>query len=147
MRFEAAVVVHGGGAPPLPPRTAAAFVRALARRLHVPHEGATVAFVDDMMMRDLNARFRGKDRPTDVLSFPSGERDHLGDIAIATPTARRQARRSGHSAAREARRLLLHGFLHLLGYDHDADDGKMAKVEARLRKKAGLPKGLIERVK
>jgi probable rRNA maturation factor len=133
MRFDASVVVRGGGEPPLPPRAAAAFVRALAARLRVPHEGATVAFVDDGAMREMNARFRGKDRSTDVLSFPSEEEGHLGDIAIATPTARRQARRRRHSAARETRLLLLHGFLHLLGYDHETDDGQMDLLEASLR--------------
>ena len=98
-------------------------------------------------MRALNRQFRGKDYATDVLSFPSEQRGFLGDIVIATGVLTRQARHAGHPIATELRVLSLHGLLHLLGYDHDADDGKMARVEVRLRKKAGLPAGLIERVR
>ena len=115
----------------------------------------TVAIVSDRRMRALNRQFRGKDYATDVLSFPSdpsaavrpGERGFLGDIVIAAGVLERQARDAGHSTAVELRVLSLHGLLHLLGYDHDGDDGKMAGVEARLRKKAGLPHGLIERAR
>ena len=84
-------------------------------------------------MRRLNRDFRGKDRTTDVLSFPDGEQERLGDIAICAPAARRQARRRGHAASRETRLLLLHGFLHLLGYDHETDDGQMDLLERGLR--------------
>ena len=113
----------------------------------------SVAIVSDRRMRALNRQFRGKDKVTDVLSFPSdpstslraGERGFLGDIVIAAGVAKRQARDAGHSAQTELRVLALHGLLHLLGYDHDDDDGKMARVEMRLRKKAGLKEGLIER--
>ena len=139
MAFDAQVVVQGGGAPPLAPRDAARFVRAVARRLCVPGSAA-VAFVDDEAMRDLNRRFRRKDRTTDVLSFPDGEPARgsgparLGDIAISVPTARRQARRRGHAASRETQLLLLHGFLHLLGYDHETDDGQMEMLERTLRR-------------
>lgn len=104
-----------------------------------------VAIVSDRRMRALNRQFRGKDYATDVLSFPSEERGFMGDIVIAAGVARRQARDAGHSIQTELRVLALHGLLHLLGYDHDADSGKMARAEARLRKKAGLPEGLIER--
>jgi probable rRNA maturation factor len=69
----------------------------------------------------------------------------LGDIVIARGVARRQARAAGHSERMELRVLALHGLLHLLGYDHESDDGQMSRVEARLRRKGGLPKGLIER--
>lgn len=93
----------------------------------------SIALVGDAEIHALNRDWRGKDRPTDVLSFPSGEDGHLGDIAIATPTARRQARRRRHPAAREARMLMLHGFLHLLGYDHETDDGQMELLERGLR--------------
>jgi probable rRNA maturation factor len=134
MSFEADVVVRGGGEPPLRPATTAAFVRRLARRLRVPHTSVTVAFLDDASMRALNRRYRRKDRPTDVLSFPDGEQGRLGDIAIATPTARRQARRRRHGAAHETRLLLLHGFLHLLGYDHETDEGEMTLLERSLRR-------------
>lgn len=104
-------------------------------------------------MRALNRQFRGKDAVTDVLSFPAQDRSvssvrsvaFLGDIVIADGVAKRQAKEAGHEIQTEIRVLALHGLLHLLGYDHDADDGKMARVEARLRKKAGLPAGLIER--
>jgi probable rRNA maturation factor len=96
-------------------------------------------------MRALNRQFRGKDMATDVLSFPSESRGFLGDIVIAAGVAARQARDAGHSVQTELRVLSLHGLLHLLGYDHETDDGQMARVEARLRKKARLPEGLIER--
>jgi probable rRNA maturation factor len=105
-----------------------------------------VALVSDTRMRALNRQFRGNDTVTDVLSFPAETRGFLGDVVIASGVAKKQAKAAGHSLNTEIRVLALHGLLHLLGYDHDADDGKMAKVEARLRKKAGLPKGLIERV-
>jgi probable rRNA maturation factor len=104
-----------------------------------------VALVSDRRMRALNRQFRGKDAVTDVLSFPAESRGFLGDIVIADGVAKRQAREAGHKIQTEIRVLALHGLLHLLGYDHDADDGKMARAEARLRKKAGLPAGLIER--
>jgi probable rRNA maturation factor len=70
---------------------------------------------------------------------------HLGDVVIARGVASRQARRARHSTATELRILALHGLLHLLGYDHDRDDGRMARVERRLRRKGGLRAGLIER--
>jgi probable rRNA maturation factor len=132
--FDAAVQTQGGGRPPLATRTAAGFLRALARRLSIPDRSVTVAFMDDDAIEALNERFRGKAGPTDVLSFPDGEAGHLGDIAISTPTARRQARRRRHGADREARLLMLHGFLHLMGYDHETDDGQMELLERCLRK-------------
>ena len=107
----------------------------------------SIAIVSDRRMRALNRQFRGKDKVTDVLSFPSDSRGFLGDIVIAAGVSKRQAREAGHSAATELRVLALHGLLHLLGYDHEADDGRMARAEARLRKKAGLPESLIERAR
>lgn len=111
----------------------------------------SIAVVSDRRMRALNRQFRGKDAATDVLSFPAthmpGVSSFLGDIVIASGVASRQAREAGHSVATELKVLALHGLLHLLGYDHDTDDGKMARAEARLRKKAGLREGLIERVR
>jgi probable rRNA maturation factor len=107
----------------------------------------SIAIVSDRRMRALNRQFRGKDAVTDVLSFPSEERGFLGDIVIAAGVSNRQAKDAGHSAQTEVKVLALHGLLHLLGYDHETDDGKMARVEARLRKKAGLKEGLIERVR
>ena len=121
-----------------------------------------VAIVPDATMRGLNERFRRVDKVTDVLSFPSekgtgtffpkpardGKRfpsPFLGEIVIARGMAARQARSLGHSVAKELRILALHGLLHLLGYDHEVDNGKMAGVEGRLRRRAGLPVGLIAR--
>jgi probable rRNA maturation factor len=116
----------------------------------------TVAVVSDARVRALNRDYRGVDAPTDVLSFPAAApalaRGHpparhrwLGDIAIARGVARRQARAHGHPEATEWRVLALHGLLHLLGYDHDADAGTMRRVEQRLRRRGGLGAGLIER--
>jgi rRNA maturation RNase YbeY len=91
-------------------------------------------------MAALNRRWRRKDRSTDVLSFPAGGGDlgFLGDIVISVPYAIRQARQRGQAPAREIDRLLLHGYLHLLGYDHEADEGEMERLEARLRKRFGI---------
>ena len=115
-----------------------------------------VAIVPDGRVRLLNRQYRGKDAATDVLSFPAaapsalrrGKPDNrgvLGDIVIAAGVARRQARDAGHSLTTELRVLALHGLLHLLGYDHERDRGRMARVERRLRRKGGLREGLIER--
>jgi probable rRNA maturation factor len=118
----------------------------------------TIAFVGDARMRTLNRTWRGVDKATDVLSFPTeaqsagaqerrsaGELRHVGDIVIATGVAARQAREAGHDESTEHRVLALHGLLHLAGYDHERDAGEMARVEARLRKRGGLSAGLIER--
>jgi probable rRNA maturation factor len=105
----------------------------------------TVAVVTDARVRALNRRYRGADAATDVLSFPAGEPGELGDVVIAAGVAGRQARQAGHSMAVELRVLALHGLLHLLGYDHEHDDGRMARLERRLRRKGGLVEGLIER--
>ena len=105
----------------------------------------TIAIVPDARVRALNRQYRRIDRPTDVLSFPADERHHLGDIVIASGVARRQAFEAGHPLRTELRVLALHGLLHLLGYDHERDDGRMARVEARLRRRGGLVSGLIER--
>jgi probable rRNA maturation factor len=105
----------------------------------------TVAIVPDARVRALNHEYRRKNAPTDVLSFPSGERGYLGDVVIAAGVARRQAREARHSLQTELRVLALHGLLHLLGYDHEHDDGRMARLERRLRRQGGLIEGLIER--
>lgn len=111
----------------------------------------SIAVVSDRRMRALNRQFRGQDRTTDVLSFPAthmpGVSTFLGDIVIASGVAARQARDAGHPVGTELKVLALHGLLHLLGYDHETDEGKMARAEARLRKKAGLREGLIERAR
>jgi probable rRNA maturation factor len=85
-------------------------------------------------MRRANRTWRGKDKTTDVLSFP-GEEGHLGDILISVPEARRQTAAAGHPVERELKVLLLHGVLHCLGYDHEADQGEMERLERRLRRK------------
>ena len=105
----------------------------------------TVAIVSDARVRALNREFRKKDKPTDVLSFPAEEPGYLGDVVISSGVAARQARAAGHSLATELRVLALHGLLHLLGYDHERDDGQMARLERRLRRAGGLREGLIER--
>lgn len=96
-------------------------------------ESLGVRFVGDREMRRVNRHFRGKDRTTDVLSFP-GEGGHLGDVLISVPAARRQAAAAGHGMDRELRTLLLHGVLHCLGYDHETDQGEMERLERRLRR-------------
>jgi len=96
----------------------------------------------DRRLRELNRRFRRKDRPTDVLSFP---RPDGGDIAISGDIARQNAARYGHGIAQEMKVLVLHGMLHLAGYDHESDNGRMARAEARLRARLGLHDSLIER--
>jgi probable rRNA maturation factor len=104
-----------------------------------------VALTSDARVRQLNARYREKNVPTDVLSFAAEEPGFLGEVVIASGVARRQARQAGHPVRVELRVLALHGLLHLLGYDHEHDNGRMARVERRLRRKGGLREGLIER--
>jgi probable rRNA maturation factor len=110
----------------------------------------TVAFVRDATIRGLNRKYRGKDSATDVLSFPltdqqsddsrAGENESLGDVVISTDTALTQAREAGHSIEREMSELVIHGVLHLCGYDHEADNGEMNRLELSLRRKL-LDKG------
>jgi len=107
----------------------------------------TLLVTNSRRMRQLNAQFRGKDRATDVLSFPSPifVEGYGGDIAVSADIAARNARALGHSTAAEVKILVLHGVLHLAGYDHESDNGQMAEKELRLRRKLGLPAALIER--
>jgi probable rRNA maturation factor len=110
----------------------------------------SIALVTDARARSLNRRYRGLDRPTDVLSFPAEgvPGPHpcpLGDIVIARGVAARQAAAAGHSTATELRVLALHGLLHLMGYDHHGDHGRMRTAERRLGRRGGLSAGLIER--
>ncbi len=107
-----------------------------------------VLLADDRTLRRLNRDFRGKDKATDVLSFPAAEfaGDYVGDLAISLDMAARQAREQGHSLRDEVRVLLLHGLLHLSGMDHETDRGEMAAKEAELREKLRLKSGLIARV-
>lgn len=105
----------------------------------------SIALVSDGRVRQLNRRYRRRDYPTDVLSFSANDSSFLGDIVIGRGVAQRQAREAGHSELTELKVLALHGLLHLLGYDHEGDDGEMQRVEQRLRRKGGLHEGLIER--
>ncbi|MCC7176661.1 MAG: rRNA maturation RNase YbeY [Bryobacterales bacterium] len=103
---------------------------------------------DDRELRRLNRQFLRRDEPTDVLSFPEpGPDGFLGEMAISAGRAREQARALGHSLDEEIRILMLHGLLHLLGMNHAADRGCMARAERRWRRKLGLPPGLIERAR
>lgn len=102
-------------------------------------------FCGDRRMAGLNRRWRRKDRATDVLAFPAGGGGgFLGDIVICVPYATRQARRHGETPAREIDRLLLHGYLHLLGYDHETDHGEMEALEARLRRSLGIAERSVQ---
>ena len=130
-------------------RALAAFLRE-ASPLAGLRGDVSVLLTGDTHIRRLNREFRRKDRPTDVLSFPApaplnGHAAPAGDLAISVETAARQARDFAHPLATELRILLLHGLLHLGGYDHESDSGRMARKEAALRRRFGLAAGLIER--
>jgi len=101
---------------------------------------ATIAFVSDKRIRELNRQFRGIDKATDVLSFPADGPDesNLGDIAISAETAATQAKENGLSFDGEIAQLILHGLLHLSGYDHETDNGEMNRLELRLRTTLGI---------
>ena len=107
----------------------------------------TVLVTGNREIQALNARFRKKEHATDVLSFPAPDfcGTFAGDIAISIDVAARNARMLGHSVSEEIRILMLHGILHLAGYDHESDRGEMARRELALRRKLGLPTALIER--
>ena len=132
------------------------FLRRVKRELGLNQSELTVCLISDKAMARLNQNFRKKKGPTDVLSFPdvvrkrplrsrrkcgsasSTKRDYLGDIAISPATARRYAQNNRRHLSGELRVLILHGVLHLLGYDHESDRGEMDKMEQRLRKRFGL---------
>jgi probable rRNA maturation factor len=136
------------------------FLERALRRLRVPAGALTICLVDNAEMARWNRSYRGKKGPTDVLSFPTNgaqlngstfakpnrprpvraaqSNSYLGDIAIAPAAARRNARRFGRSFGEEMRVLILHGILHLMGYDHASDDGQMDRREQRLRHECGL---------
>jgi len=132
------------------------FLRRVKRELGLGQSDVTVCLVSNKAMAQLNQDFRKKKGPTDVLSFPatarrrpvrlrrkpnapySAKSEYLGDIAISPATARRYAKDSGRHLGSELRVLILHGVLHLLGYDHETDCGEMDEVEQRLRKRFGL---------
>jgi probable rRNA maturation factor len=144
-------------------------VREVRQALGLGRRECNVCLVDDRTIRRLNLRYRGKNRATDVLSFPwvaqqnlprtrkdSGRvrpgharpsvtdpaalefKNFLGDVVISVDTAKRNARKEGHSTLNEIRWLILHGFLHLLGYDHESDKGEMTRLELALRRRLGI---------
>jgi probable rRNA maturation factor len=148
--MEIDVRTTASGAPP------AVRVRRLlsraARAARTEGSAISVLFCADARMRTLNRRWRGKDQSTDVLAFPANGNGagpgFLGDIVISVPYAAREARRRREPGAREVDRLLVHGLLHLMGYDHETDDGEMDALEARVRRRLGIsdpPDALGER--
>lgn len=128
------------------------FLQKLRRALRLGRRDFNVCLVSDRTSRRLNAAYRHKPRATDVLSFPwavepslqewrrerNEFKNFLGDIVISAETARRNARVEGHSTLREIRWLILHGLLHLLGYDHETDHGEMTALELSLRERLGI---------
>lgn len=132
---------------PLPSaRSLVAFLREAQAAVRLRGQ-VSVLLTTDAEIRRLNWQFRRKNKATDVLSFPAepGPEKLAGDLAISVPTAGRQAAAHGHALAVEVKVLMLHGLLHLAGYDHETDDGQMARRERTLREKLRLPLGLIER--
>lgn len=142
-------------------RVALPLLESFLRRVQVivglPYHEVTVCLIADAGMASLNGTFRGKWGPTDVLSFPAvrarysvprkglpprslraSDAAYLGDIAISPATAGRNAGRFGRTLSAELRVLILHGMLHLMGYDHERDGGEMDRVEKRLRRRLGL---------
>ena len=121
-----------GSVPRFPKREIAAFARRVLRVLKVDADDLAIAFVDDESMRKMNKTFRGKNKTTDVLTFPD-------EIVISIDQARRQAGDEKHSLAIEVRYLIAHGVLHALGYDHETDNGEMNALEMKVRRRVGLP--------
>ncbi len=133
----------------LPKRELKAFVREVCAAIPLQGE-VSVLLTTDVAVQDLNRSFRRKNKPTDVLSFPAaagfpGAGELAGDLAVSIDTATRQAAQFGHTLLIEVKILLLHGLLHLAGYDHEQDAGRMARRERALRASFGLPPGLIDR--
>lgn len=133
------------------------FLERAQRELGFPEGGVTVRLISDSAMARLNRRYRDKPGPTDVLSFPAkamrmrrtlprrlvrrpvaASADYIGDIALSPETARRNARLYSRSLPEELRILVLHGLLHLAGFDHEVDEGQMERIERRLRRRLGL---------
>jgi len=129
------------------PRALETFARHVAKAVRLGPNDFAVYLVGDRRIRMLNRRFRGKDRPTDVLSFPSAKEEggwksqvadqtpRLGEIVISVPAALRQAQEEGHSLREEIRLLVIHGVLHLMGYNHETDGGEMRRKEYALRRR------------
>ncbi|MFQ5671362.1 MAG: rRNA maturation RNase YbeY [Acidobacteriota bacterium] len=115
------------------------FLKQVAILVQCAADEVSVLLTGDREIRNLNRRYRGLDAPTDVLSFPGESRPdgrvNQGDLVISVETARRQCRRHRHSLDQEIRILLIHGFLHLMGYDHETDHGEMEAEERKLRRR------------
>lgn len=124
------VLVTASGAPTV--SLVEGWTRRLLREARAKRVSLSVLLCGDSRMRALNRAWRATDLPTDVLSFPSGEKQFLGDIVIDVPYAARQARRRGHTLQREVQILLAHGLLHLLGYDHEKDGGTMFRRQRQI---------------
>jgi len=126
------------------------FVLRARRAVHL-RDGVNVLVTNSQELRSLNRQYRGKDKATDVLSFPSPQlglrqaKRIAGELAISADIDRENAIRLGHSAAEEIKILVLHGILHLAGFDHEQDNGEMAREEIRFRHRLKLDVGLIER--
>ena len=139
---------------PLTVKPLTRFCERVQRELGFPEESVTICFVSDPAMARMNRKFRDKRGPTDVLSFPAqprtrrvrsmrrlqpvGAEHYIGDIVISPETARRNAQRRSGGLASELRALILHGMIHLAGYDHEKDNGEMRHLERRLRRRLGL---------
>ena len=135
---------------PLALKSLARFSERVQRELGFPEESVTICFVSDPAMARMNRKFRDERGPTDVLSFPArhirarqsrrgiGANHYIGDIVISPETARRYARQRSHRVSSELRVLILHGMIHLAGYDHETDNGEMMHLERRLRRRLGL---------
>jgi probable rRNA maturation factor len=153
-RDRPAVIENRQRAVRLARRPLEMFLRRVQDELGLQGAGVTICLVSDAEIARMNETFRKKKGPTDVLSFPSVARrrparlrpgsikmkagEYLGDIAISPATARRYARQNGRRLSSELRVLILHGILHLLGYDHETDRGEMDRVERKLRERFGL---------
>ena len=123
----------------IPNRNWTELANRILERVGRKDSSATIAFVSDSSIRELNRQFRGVDKATDVLSFPAGEDDfELGDIAVSVERAKAQARQNGLSYEGEIAQLILHGLLHLCGYDHEKDNGEMNRLELKLRRELEL---------
>ena len=148
------MIVNRQRAVRLARRPLESFLRRVKSELGLQEAGLTVCLVSDTEIARMNEKFRKKKGPTDVLSFPAVVRrrpvrllrgssgakagEYLGDIAISPSTARRYAKKNGRTLSSELQVLVLHGVLHLLGYDHETDHGQMDKIEQKLRKRFGL---------
>ncbi|MCB1045243.1 MAG: rRNA maturation RNase YbeY [Acidobacteria bacterium] len=116
------------------------FLDELALELGLGQAECSLVFTNDARIQTLNRDYRNKDRPTDVLSFPQHphpEWNHLGDVVVNVNRAKQQAAELGQSLAVELRFLVLHGVLHLLGFDHETDQGEMVAEQSRIRQKLG----------